>query len=169
MRLGGGLPSGQLQVSGDGGQPLNFFLGTGRIFLPGRLNDPCRGRRWGLVHVVTPHPVIKLFVIKLFVFVSLRATPPYAHECNGIAERSIQTIFDVTRALIQHANMPNNMWPVSLHHAVYLRNSAPSQVLGGGSPMQMLGAQAIQVSALYTFGVKCFVKIDNASRTALQP
>ncbi len=64
--------------------------------------------------------------------------------------------------------MPNNMWSVALHHATYLRNSAPSQALGGRSPMQILGAQAAQVSALYTFGVKCFVKIENASRTALQ-
>ena len=37
---------------------LNFFLGTSQVFLPGRLNDPCRGRRWSLV--VTPHPVIKI-------------------------------------------------------------------------------------------------------------
>ncbi len=103
--------------------------------------------------------------------VSLRASPPYAHERNGIAERAVQTIFnfDVTRSLLQQADMPNNMWPVALHHATYLRNNAPSQALGGRSPMQMLGAQATQVSALYTFGVKVFVKIDNASRTALQP
>ena len=58
LGFGGGFPSGQLRVSGDGGQPLIFFLGTGRVFLLGRLNDPCRGRRWGLV--VTPHPVIKI-------------------------------------------------------------------------------------------------------------
>ncbi len=66
--------------------------------------------------------------------VSLRASPPYAHERNGIAERAVQTIFDVTRALLQQADMPNNMWPVALHHATYLRNNAPSQALGGAQP-----------------------------------
>ena len=34
--------------------------------------------------------------------VSLHASPPHAHERNGIAERAIQTIVDVTRALLQH-------------------------------------------------------------------
>ena len=101
--------------------------------------------------------------------VSLRQSPPNAHERNGIAERAIQTIFDVSRALLQQAQMEADMWPVALRHAVYLRNLAPTQALGGRTPMQVLGAPVTPVSALYTFGVKCFVKVDNANRRALQP
>ena len=101
--------------------------------------------------------------------VSLHASPPHAHERNGIAERAIQTIFDVTRALLQQADMSDNLWPVALRHAVYLRNRAPSAALGGRTPLQMLGAPADSVNKLYTFGVKVFVKVDNASRRALEP
>ena len=101
--------------------------------------------------------------------VSLHASPPHAHERNGIAERAIQTIFDVTRALLQQADMSDNLWPVALRHAVYLRNRAPSAALGGRTPLQMLGAPVDSVNKLYTFGVKVFVKVDNASRRALEP
>ena len=101
--------------------------------------------------------------------VSLRASPPYAHERNGIAERSIQSLFDLTRALLQQAGMNENMWPVALRHAVYLRNRSPSQALGGRTPMQLLGAAVQPISKIYTFGAKCFVKVDDASRRALEP
>ena len=41
---------------------LIFFPGTGRVFLTrGGLNDPCRGRRWGLVG--SPHPVNKILLL----------------------------------------------------------------------------------------------------------
>ena len=89
-----------------------------------------------------------------------------AHERNGIPERAIQTIFDVTRAFLQQADMSDNLWPV---HAVYLRNRAPSVALGGRTPLQMLGAPVDSVNKLDTFGVKVFVKVDNASRRALEP
>ena len=82
--------------------------------------------------------------------VSLRQSPPNAHESNGIAERAIQTIFDVSRALLQQAQMEADMWPVALRHAVYLRNLASTQALGGRTPMQVLGAPVTPVSALYT-------------------
>ena len=101
--------------------------------------------------------------------ISLRASPPYAHERNGIAERAIQSIFDVTRALLQQADMSPDLWPVALRHAVYLRNRAPSAALGGRTPLQMLGAPIDSINKLYVFGVKCFVKVDNASRRALEP
>jgi transposase InsO family protein len=43
--------------------------------------------------------------------VSLRASPPYAHERNGITERAIQSLFDTTRALLQQADMQDALWP----------------------------------------------------------
>ena len=76
---------------------------------------------------------------------------PYAHERNRIVERSIQTIFDVTRPLLQQADMQqDNLWPVALRHAVYPRNRAPSTALGGRTPLQMLGAPVDSVNKLFT-------------------
>jgi len=47
--------------------------------------------------------------------------------------------------------------------------SLQSQSLGGRTPLGMLNAPVMQISTLHKFGAKCFVKVDNASRSALQP
>jgi hypothetical protein len=98
-----------------------------------------------------------------------RASPPHTHERNGIAERAIQTVFDTTRALLQQAEMPDNLWPVALQHAVYLRNRAPTQALGGRVPCEVLTGTTASIFKLYKFGCKVFVKVDNALRSALDP
>ena len=44
-----------------------------------------------------------------------------------------------------------------------------SAALGGRTPLQVLGAPVDSINRLFTFGVKVFVKVDNASRRALEP
>ena len=63
-----------------------------------------------------------------------RASPPYTHQRNGIAERTIQTLFDMVRTLLLQASFPQSYWNVALAHAVYLRNRCPTSALGQQSP-----------------------------------
>ncbi len=99
--------------------------------------------------------------------ITARASPPYTHERNGIVERAIQTLFNSVRVLLTQAKMDNKFWPIALQHAAYLHNRAPTQALGGRTPMQVLTGSCPSLSKLRTFGCKVFVKVDDSARRAL--
>ena len=101
--------------------------------------------------------------------ITMRASPPYTHERNGIAERAIQTLFNVVRSLLQQSGLSERFWPVALQHATYLRNVLPTAVLGGKSPLQQLTGKAPELKHLRKFGSAAFVKVDDAQRRALDP
>ena len=95
-------------------------------------------------------------------------SPPHAHERNGIAERTIQTLFDTVRALLGQAAMPQSYWPIALQHAVYLRNILPTAALGGKSPFEQLtGKPLASVDHLHPFGCSVFVRVDDVLRQSL--
>jgi transposase InsO family protein len=90
--------------------------------------------------------------------ISPRASPPYTHERNGIAERQIRTLFDMVRSLLQQADLPNKLWFLALQHAAYIRNRVPSSALDGLSPLQVLtGKVSEEVVQLKRFGCTVFV------------
>ena len=99
--------------------------------------------------------------------VQSRASPPHTHERNGIVERTIQSLFDMVRSLLQNGNLEKKFWNVALQHAVYLRNRCPTQALGGKCPIEQLTGIAPSVSQLRLFGCEVFVKVDESSRTSL--
>ena len=101
--------------------------------------------------------------------IAARAAPPHTHERNGIVERAIQTIFDSTRALMQQARLAEKYWPVAMQHAVYLRNRTPTQALGGRSPVEELTGSPPVLKNLRKFGCKAFVKVDDSTRSSLEP
>lgn len=98
---------------------------------------------------------------------STTASPPYTHERNGIAERAIQTLFNMVRALLAQAELPEQFWPLALQHAVYLRNRAPTQALGGHSPLQELTGAVPSLKKLVKFGALVYIKVDDSSRKAM--
>ena len=102
--------------------------------------------------------------------ISPRASPPYTHERNGIAERQIRTLFDMVRSLLQQSGLPNRYWFLALQHAVYIRNRVPSAALDGQCPLQVLTGKVPQeVTRLKRFGCTAYVKIDESARKTLSP
>jgi hypothetical protein len=59
-----------------------------------------------------------------------------AHHHNGIAERNIRTIMAIARTLMLHAAIhwpaiaDATLWPLALHHTVFLVNHVPDQRTG---------------------------------------
>ena len=98
---------------------------------------------------------------------TLRATPPYTHEWNGIVERCIQTLFNSVRALLAEGVVANAYWPVALKHAVYLHNRLPTSALGGKSPFEYLTLKVPTFDHLHVFGASVYVKVDEQLRQAL--
>ena len=98
-----------------------------------------------------------------------QASPPYTHQLNGVVERKIQVLFDSTRALLLQAKMPSQYWPVALHHAVHIHNCCPTSALAGLSPLEVLTGKKPRLSALKVFGCAAYVRVDDTTRTALEP
>jgi hypothetical protein len=66
-----------------------------------------------------------------------------AHHHNGIAERSIQTVMSLARAMMLHASIhwpevtDTKLWPLAVQHAVFLYNHVPTEGNSGVSPSDL--------------------------------
>ena len=54
--------------------------------------------------------------------IELTHSPPYTQALNGVAERHVRTVLDVTRALLIEAGAPVSLWGFAVKHAVRICN-----------------------------------------------
>ena len=86
---------------------------------------------------------------------------------NGLAERSFQTLFSLSRSLLKHADLPDRLWGKAVLHSAYLMNRSPSSALGGIAPLQFRLKEPIDLSHLRVFGspaqifVRSTIREDN--------
>jgi transposase InsO family protein len=71
---------------------------------------------------------------------------------NGVAERSFQTLFNLARSLLKHADLPDRIWGKALLHSVYLNNRSPAAALGGIAPLQFRTKEPINLHHMRVFG-----------------
>jgi transposase InsO family protein len=71
---------------------------------------------------------------------------------NGLAERSFQTLFALSRSLLKHADLPDRIWGKAILHSAYLMNRSPSTALGGIAPLQFRTKEPTDLSHLRVFG-----------------
>ena len=65
---------------------------------------------------------------------------------NGIAERHIQTVMTLARALLLPTDLPHFLWPEAVKHAAHLRNLVPHQSILKRAKHQIL--QAVRGTSL---------------------
>jgi hypothetical protein len=86
---------------------------------------------------------------------------------NGLAERSFQTLFSLSRSLQKHADLPDRIWGKAVLHSAYIMNQSPSSALGGIAPLQFRLKEPIDLSHLRVFGspaqifVRSTIRNDN--------
>jgi hypothetical protein len=74
-------------------------------------------------------------------------------EQNGAAERSIGTIVTKARALMLDCDLPTNLWPLAINHAVLIQNLSPCDRLGNRlTPWEAWYGTKPDVSFLKVFG-----------------
>ena len=61
-------------------------------------------------------------------------TPPYTPQANGLSERDGRTILNVTRCLLNEANLPKTLWGEVAATAVFLINRLPHSSINGDTP-----------------------------------
>ena len=89
---------------------------------------------------------------------TIRHAAPGGHHANGIAERNISTIMSISRAMLHHAaiHWPDvadvELWPLALHHAVYILNRIPRED-SGRSPLELFGRKTWPTSKFQDFHV----------------
>jgi transposase InsO family protein len=88
---------------------------------------------------------------------------------NGMAERSFQTLFSLSRSLLKHADLPDRLWGKAILHSVYITNRSPAAALGGIAPLQFRTKLPIDLSHLRVFGspAQIFVRATIRNDTKL--
>ena len=94
---------------------------------------------------------------------------PYTPEQNGAAERLNRTLKERTRAMLQDAGLPGNLWAEAFIAANYIRNRSPTSVVQGKTPLEAFTGRKPDVSLMRVFGCKAYVHVPKALRNALQP
>lgn len=92
---------------------------------------------------------------------------PYTPEQNGIAERKNKHLLEVARSMMFHSNVPKRYWGEAVLTGAHLINRAPSKVLNGKSPNEVMYNRKPNLSYLRVFGCTCFVHIPNDLRDKL--
>jgi len=90
-----------------------------------------------------------------------------AHHQNGIAEKRIQDLSDMARALLTHAAHRNpavtsHLWPYALRHASYVRRMLPATG-SDKSPEEIFSAAPVRPTTrfLHPFGCPVYVLSDD--------
>lgn len=88
-------------------------------------------------------------------------TTPYAHQQNGVAERSMRTILDTARSMLAESGLPAKYWADAVQTAVYVRNFVPSSRKPDVVPAEMWSGKKQDVSHLRPFGSTAYAHIPS--------
>jgi hypothetical protein len=89
---------------------------------------------------------------------------PYDPNGNAIAERTIRTIFEMARTMINHAGLPQNRWEEAVDHAVWIRNRVKTARLNNMTPFEAYFKVKPDIRHLHPFGCLAHALIPKDTR-----
>ncbi|CAI7766016.1 unnamed protein product [Closterium sp. NIES-54] len=92
------------------------------------------------------------------------STLPHSPEQNGVAERRIRTLMEITRCLLTHASAPHSLWSYALVHATLLSNLRPHPLHPSNTPFQLWTSRQPTARPLRVWGCVAHVLINPADR-----
>ena len=96
--------------------------------------------------------------------IRMRASPPYSQEQNGIVERAIQTLKQMTAALLLESKLPEKFWRYAMSHAATLIALIPKK--NGQSPYEAQYNTKPKMNMVpATFGSKVIIKDNKNSKS----
>lgn len=94
---------------------------------------------------------------------------PYEHNQNGISERVIRTINNMSRTMRIGAKLPNKFWVFASLTAGFIHNQIPNVHTDGKTPIKLHLGKKPHLEGLRTFGEEAFVHIPSERRGKLAP
>ncbi|CAI7770790.1 unnamed protein product [Closterium sp. NIES-54] len=91
-------------------------------------------------------------------------TLPASPQQNGIAERRIGMVMDVTRTSMIHAAAPHFLWPFAVQYAAHQINLQPRVSLPETTPTLRWTGKVGDVSAFRVWGSRAFVRDSTADK-----
>lgn len=86
-----------------------------------------------------------------------QTTVCYSPQQNGVAERANRTLVEMARCLLVSSGLPQSMWGEATNTSTYIRNRAPTKVLGDVTPYERWHGRKPSVFHLKTFGCDAIV------------
>ncbi|XP_032457437.1 uncharacterized protein LOC100116824 isoform X3 [Nasonia vitripennis] len=90
--------------------------------------------------------------------------PVYVHELNGVAERFNRSIMDMSRCLLEEAQISKVYWPEIVQAATYLKNRTLTNNIEEKTPYEIFFRKRPDVSHLKIYGSKVFVRKPEQKR-----
>ena len=99
-----------------------------------------------------------------------RSSCLHTPQQNGVAERKMRNLLEVTRALKFHMRVPKSYWSNAILTACHLINHMPSTILGGQIPYTVLSPNApLFHLPPKIFGCVCYVHILGPGSDKVDP
>lgn len=101
--------------------------------------------------------------------IQIEPSPPYTHECNGVAERANRTLLEAARSMLFDAGLPPSFWAEAVSTAVYVRNRSFTQALKKPqTPWSAWNGEPTNLSNLRAFGSLVYVVLEQKDTNKLQ-
>ncbi|KAE8254572.1 hypothetical protein A4X13_0g3372 [Tilletia indica] len=98
--------------------------------------------------------------------VTHESTARYNPQSNGVAERNIRTITEMTRTMLIAAKLPTFFWPAAVETAVRVKNRVTASGLKAGkTPYEMLYARPPSKEKFRPFGCVAWAKRASTERS----
>ena len=94
---------------------------------------------------------------------TVRHTP----QQNGVAERKNRTIMEMARSMLQHKNLPKNLWAEAVSTAVYILNCSPTKAVLNMMSYEAWFYRTPTVDYFKVFGCVTYLHIPKENREKL--
>ena len=96
---------------------------------------------------------------------TMRAEP----HSNGVAERAIRAIADMSTAFLFESQLPGSFWAQAVSTSSYLHNRLPTSANKGMTPYQLMFKKKPDVSLIRVFGSLAYVHVKKDKRSGFSP
>ena len=107
--------------------------------------------------------------------IELHQSALYSPQQNSALERSGRIIVAIARIILSEGNLPEDLWPLAIDHAIYLLQRLPKEKLGWKTPYEIiqsitkLAKSAIpNLGHIKIFGCKAYRKIPSTQIPRLE-